>query len=122
MKKEILILCKTNLQRDPRVLKQIEALNQDYNLTCVGIVKSMHPGVKTDLNLFELDSREPPLNRIAHITKLITKQYKSLYWTKNNTSVYNRLKENSLSFIISDVNINESISKIIREIAKCVSS
>lgn len=100
MKKEILILCKTNLQRDPRVLKQIEALNQDYNLTCVGVVKSMHPGVKTDLNLFELDSREPPLNRIAHITKLITKQYKSLYWTKNNTSVYNRLKENSCDLII----------------------
>ena len=42
MKKEILILCKTNLQRDPRVLKQIEALHQDYNLTCLGTVKSMH--------------------------------------------------------------------------------
>ena len=52
MKKEILILCKTNLQRDPRVLKQIEALHQDYNLTCVGTVKSMHTGVQNDLDLF----------------------------------------------------------------------
>ena len=100
MKKEILILCKTNLQRDPRVLKQIEALHQDYNLTCVGTVKSMHTGVQNDLDLFELDSEDDPFNRITHIAKLVTKRHKSLYWTVNNSSVYSCLKENSYDLII----------------------
>ena len=100
MKKEILILCKTDLQRDPRVLKQIKALHLEYNLTCVGVGKSMRPEVQTDLNLFKLDGRDSSLNRVTHITKLITKQYKSLYWTANNTSVYNRLKKNTYHLII----------------------
>ena len=100
MKKEILILCKTNLQRDPRVLKQIEALHQDYNLTCLGTVKSMHTGVQNDLDLFELDSRGGPFNRIVHVAKLITKRHESLYWTVNNSYVYSCLKENSYDLII----------------------
>ena len=100
MKKEILILCKTDLKRDPRVLKQIEALHLDYNLTCVGVGKSMHPGVQTDLNLFHLDGRETSSNRIRQITKLVTKQYKSLYWKGNNRLVYQALKKDTYAAII----------------------
>ena len=100
MKKEILILCKTNLQRDPRVLKQIEALFENYNLTCVGTHKSMHEGVTFDLNLFHEDDRNTSVNRITQISKLLTKQYKSLYWKGNNKSVYKALKSNAYDLII----------------------
>ncbi len=100
MKKKILILCKTNLERDPRVIKQIEALHKEYSLTCVGRNISKHTGVEHDLDLFELDSRGSKTNRITEITKLVTKQYKSLYWNKNNKRVYKTLKENTYDIII----------------------
>lgn len=100
MKKEILILCKTDLGTDPRVQKQIEALYADYNLTCVGVKESKHDGVKRDLPLFTLDSRDKSSNRITQLTKLIAKQYKSLYWTSNNTAVFEALKEEHFDLII----------------------
>lgn len=100
MKKEVLILCKTDLGTDPRVQKQIEALYSDYNLTCVGVKESGHKGVKRELPLFNLDERDKSSNRITQLTKLIAKQYKSLYWTSNNTEVYDALKEEYFDLII----------------------
>lgn len=100
MKKEILIICKTNLQRDPRVIKQIEALHKRYNLTCVGTERSLHHGVKNDLDSFNLDGKNSTTNRITQIIKLVTKQYKSLYWSSNNKSVYETLKKRSFDLII----------------------
>ena len=98
--KKILILCKSDLQKDPRVLKQIEALYGEYEITCVGTSPSLHSGVKNDLELFCIDGRDKPINRITQITKLITKQYKSLYWTENNKYVYDQLKNINYDLII----------------------
>lgn len=100
MKKEILILCKTDLKRDPRVQKQIEALYVDYNLTCVGVKECQHSGVKRDLPLFNFDGRHRSNNRISQLTKLITRQYKSLYWTVNNTEVLQALSAYQFDLII----------------------
>lgn len=100
MKKEILILCKSALHRDPRVLKQIAALHKQFNLTCVGLEKSFHEGVKNDLDLFCIDTRSSSSNRITQITKLITKQYRSLYWSENNKSVYEKLVLTTYDIII----------------------
>ncbi len=100
MKKKILILCKTDLNRDPRVLKQIESLHSIYSLTCVGTGRSLHIGVENDLDLFNLDGRSASSNRITQITKLVTKQYKSLYWSKNNNYVYTSLAKNTYDIII----------------------
>lgn len=101
MKKKILILCKTDLQRDPRVQKQIEALYEDYHITCVGLEPSKHHGVMIEKPLFDLDGRNSrSSNRISQLTKLITKQYKSLYWTSNNTDVLEALKEEKYDLII----------------------
>lgn len=100
MKKNILILCKSDLSRDPRVLKQIEALHSQYNLTCVGSKKSLHKGVEHDLDLFHIDDNSSSLDRITQLTKLISKQYKSLYWKGNNNYIYRSLKSNTYDIII----------------------
>lgn len=100
MKKNVLIVCKTDLQRDPRVLKQIEALHDKYNLFCVGTHKSSHKGVFVDLDLFSLLGTTNSVNRITELTKLVTKRYKSLYWKGLHREVYNELKKFSYDLII----------------------
>jgi len=42
MKKNILIISYSNLNKDPRVLRQIDFLGEDYNVTTAGLQKSGH--------------------------------------------------------------------------------
>jgi len=100
MKRKILILCKTDLQRDPRVLKQIDALQNDYDIVCVGSAKSNKKGVCSDLNLFHSDNKSKTIDRITELTKLVTLQYKSLYWKGLHRKVYDELKKDKYDLII----------------------
>lgn len=100
MKKKILILCKSNLERDPRVLKQIEALYKEYSLTCVGTYKSNHVGVKSDLNIILPDRQKSKIDKVCFIFKLLTKQYKSIYWNRQNLVLYEKLKGHKYDLII----------------------
>jgi len=95
----ILILCKTKLHSDPRVLKQIAALGDQHVITCVGVEKSNQLNVDYDLGLFESEVASVS-SRIKHLVNLMTKRYSSIYWTLNHKRVYRSLREKKYDLII----------------------
>lgn len=95
--KKVLILCKTNLYNDPRVLKQINSLGHEYHITTAGTAPSNQPDVDVEWPVF---TKDESLNKYLFFLQLITKQYRNIYWTEKHKAALEKLINTKFDLII----------------------
>lgn len=89
-KKTILILSESFLENDPRIQRQITALQSTYNIITCGFSKSNRTGIK-DFPLLKLNPSKNRLQHILRLFKLLTKQYESFYWHRYRKEAFSIL-------------------------------
>lgn len=102
MKKNLLLLSKSDLHSDPRILKQIEALTDDYNITTVGYTKSLQNGLLNELPLFKRKKNLSLRNKLWIIVLLFLKRYERLHWTTQDQKAYSVLSQTKFHVIIAN--------------------
>lgn len=101
--KQVLIICFSQLYRDPRVLRQIESLKADYTISTVGYSDSRHEGIENyTIKKFESNSLS---EKVSSILKIVLRQFDSFYWYEHATACFQALKNKNYDVIISnDIN------------------
>lgn len=99
MDKNLLILSLSPLHKDPRVLRQINWLKDEYKITTVGLTPSKIEGLD-HVNYTEAAS--PPLKKLRRILKLLTKDYDSFYWRDEKKEIVEKLRGKKFSKIIAN--------------------
>lgn len=91
MKKSVLIISTTDQNRDPRVLRQIDFLKEDFDVWCCGLNNTIVEKSK----FIKLNINNSTVSRIPVFMMRLFRQYDSLedYWIKNKISIdTNKLK------------------------------
>lgn len=96
-KKSILILSSSYLQKDPRVLRQIRALKDDYKIITCGITSSNIDGLKEYPILFRPSKQNPFLRRVKNYIQIKSGNYNNLTWDR---SVFKTLNKENFDLII----------------------
>jgi len=97
--KQILIICYGPLHRDPRVLRQITALKDSYNLTVAGFTNPNIGNVK----FFQLTQYfRSTIKKAIKILNLIIGNYESIYWHKLRSIELKLLSQKDFSVIIAN--------------------
>jgi len=100
MKQKILILSFSNLDSDPRVLRQIQFLADTYEITAAGYKNPQINGIKF------IDVSPKPQNLFQKIRggiRLLTHQYESYYWNHPRTcSTFELLQNIETDLIIAN--------------------
>ncbi|MCD4650937.1 MAG: hypothetical protein K8S56_04035, partial [Candidatus Cloacimonetes bacterium] len=98
-KKKVCIFCFSELHRVPRVMRQILALKDEYQITAAGLT---HPGL--EIAEFIPISYERPISwQIASVARLGLRQYEKFYWSGNHVrSAYSGLKGKQFNLIIAN--------------------
>lgn len=73
----VLILCFTRLERDPRVLRQIASLANDFDIVTAGL---SHPGVTVKAHFDLAKRRLSPIRKIEKAGRLLARDYEAVYW------------------------------------------
>lgn len=119
MKRNVLVICFSELHKDPRVLRQVEALKGEYNITTGGytqtgqedcFVKFEEPGPRNAHWRYPVLIRKvvSAYLRLKNVFLPLfgSKQYEIAYWTKRNRFVVRQLLESKADVIIAnDLNI-----------------
>lgn len=123
--KSLLIICETDLSKDPRVLRQVMALKNDFNITTCGVAPtgdekafySIYPVVdyhfkypvvlrKTVSLIIQLQAKVRNNNRplILSFLKMVSRKayYKKKYWTIHRLRLLNDLKKDKFDIIIAN--------------------
>ena len=95
-----LIICLTELHKDPRALRQINWLKDDYQITTVGLTPS---GVK-GVNHLQYNSppSAPVFGKIKRAAQIFAGDYERIYWNTEKTTVFEKLKNNTFDLIIAN--------------------
>lgn len=91
MRKNILIICFTDIARDPRVKRQISFLKDSYDLTILG---SGDPGIAGITYLHCPFSHHTARQKVAPFLLLAARQYEKHYWRQSFTQSALKLLEN----------------------------
>lgn len=85
MRKSILIISTTNQDRDPRVLRQIEFLQEDFDVWCCGLENTK---IKKE-NFIKLEINESTISRIPVLFFRFFMLYNTLenYWLRNKVNI-----------------------------------
>jgi len=122
-RKKLLIISYSKLDTDPRILRQIELLKDDFDICTAGLLPSNQPAVKIHYNIVDV---EPTFHRsykvlfrklvtlfyilpIRFINKLISnlylknlKDYEKLYWSRNRKATLSTLVTCRADLIIAN--------------------
>lgn len=93
----ILILSSSNLEKDPRILRQIKAWKSAHQITTCGLSPSNIKGINEFPILFSPSKRQPIFTRGINFLKMVTGQYDRITW---NNSVYNQLSNYEYDIIV----------------------
>ena len=95
-----LIICLTELHKDPRALRQINWLKDDYQITTVGLTPS---GVES---INHLQYNSPPgasvFGKIRRAAQIFARDYERIYWNAEKTEVFEKLKNNTFDLIVAN--------------------
>jgi glycosyltransferase involved in cell wall biosynthesis len=95
-----LIICLTELHKDPRALRQINWLKDDYQIMTVGLSPSGVEGVN------HLQYNSPPstpvFGKIKRAARIFARDYERIYWNTEKTTVFEKLKNNIFDLIIAN--------------------
>jgi len=94
MLKNILIISYTDLSRDPRPLRQIKALKDNYNINCIGVRKN-----GLERQFIEL-KKNSFLTEILKLPLLLLRMYNIYYWDRYKKSVLKKINKNNYDIII----------------------
>lgn len=96
----ILIVCFTDLERDPRVNRQIRFLSERYPVTAAGLADPCVEGV----SFIPLDAAPKPfLRRAAGALRLAARRYEAYYWRRSDVRLcLERLRGNGASVILAN--------------------
>ena len=76
--KTVLIICYSDLNRDPRVLRQIDTLSPTFNIIAAGLSSPNLP----NLEFIKLYLRKRSfIEKVFKLYLIITRKYEQLYWT-----------------------------------------
>lgn len=78
MKKKVLILCYSNLDRDPRVHREIVFLKDKYDLTVAGLSR---PLINEGYDFIKIDYPRPLWWIIIGTINLLLRRYEAFYWS-----------------------------------------
>lgn len=93
----ILILSSSNLESDPRVLRQIRALKEFHSITTCGISNAGIDGLNEKPLLYRPSKTQSFFTRLSNFAKMITGKTDQLTW---NDSVKNQLDDSRYDVII----------------------
>lgn len=101
--KNLLILSQSYAHRDPRILRQIRALKDEYKITMVGYTPSEVAGV-TELPLFENTGfrKSGLFQKVKRVFFPILGLNSACYWNQNHVDVVEELKKSSYDLIIAN--------------------
>ena len=99
MNRNALILSISPLFRDPRVLRQIKWLKDDYEITTVGTAPSE---LSVARHIDYLEHPSSAIKRVVRATKLIFKDYKGFYWRDERKELVDELKKSRYTKIIAN--------------------
>ena len=95
-----LIICLTELHKDPRALRQINWLKDDYQITTVGLSPSGVEGVN------HLQYNSPPgasvLGKLKRAAQIFARDYERIYWNAEKTAVFEKLENNTFDLIVAN--------------------
>lgn len=108
-KSKILVICFSNLKRDPRPFRQLQFLKEDYAVCAVGRGDPEIEGVEyfhtvPDVHM-HWNSFARKLYRLAHISETIRSQFPLLemrYWTPEKVKNYQQLAQRSWDLVIAN--------------------
>jgi len=96
----ILILSSSHLEKDPRILRQIEALKEDHQLYTCGLSASLKEGVYREYPiLFRPSKNQSIVKRAKNYLRMKLSRYERLTWDE---SVFERLDTNTYDIIIAN--------------------
>lgn len=96
----ILIVCFTDLERDPRVNRQIRFLSERYRVTAAGLADPRVEGV----SFIPLDATPKPfLRRATGALRLAARRYEAYYWRRADVRLcLERLRGNDAAVILAN--------------------
>ncbi|HSK72880.1 MAG TPA: glycosyltransferase [Pyrinomonadaceae bacterium] len=100
MKKKILIICFTHLHRDPRILRQISWLRENYEITTLGFSPSNVEGVRHIP--FEPERNSRLAVKLKRAAQYFTKDYESFYWNAAMKELLKKAANFSFDAIIAN--------------------
>jgi hypothetical protein len=100
MKPKILILSYSPLHKDPRILRQIEALSGKYDLTAAGYSDPKNPAVRFYDITYSAD--HPFIHKLKKIFFFFFRFYSSFYWDEKKEKFLAIIKEEKFDLIIAN--------------------
>jgi hypothetical protein len=100
MKKKVLIVCFNHLHRDPRILRQIAWLKDDYEITTLGYSSSNVENVK-HIDYVPAHNRRLGV-KIKRAAEFFGRNYEAFYWNDNLKILYARAKDFFFDTIIAN--------------------
>jgi len=100
MKKKVLILSYSHLGSDPRVMRQIEALQEDFEVEVSGHSFNVNSRLK-----FYSIYKEPPfsfLRKLKRLFQFITRNYDAYYWDAGKKALAQQLEKNKYDVVIAN--------------------
>lgn len=95
-----LVICLTELHKDPRVLREIEWLKDDYEITTVGFTPSGIDGINHVPYSFAPPSSA--FGKIVRAVKYFSNDFETYYWGSDKTSVVEALKDKTFNLIVAN--------------------
>ncbi|HKX82823.1 MAG TPA: hypothetical protein VJL58_01270, partial [Pyrinomonadaceae bacterium] len=94
-----LILCFSYLHKDPRVLRQIAWLKDDYAITTLGRSPSQVEGVD---HVYYQESSSSPLRKLRHAVTFFSGNYDRSYWRADRINCVTKLSEQKFDLIVAN--------------------
>jgi hypothetical protein len=100
MTRSVLIISYSPIARDPRVMRQIQALQGHYNISVVGLGPMPTP----DVSFFEVEMAAPSaLRKGWRAAQLLTRCFESAYWRSNLVrSTLVKLKGHQFDLVVAN--------------------
>lgn len=108
-KSKILVICFTNLKRDPRPFRQLQFLKEDYAVCAVGRGDSQIEGVEyihtvPDIHV-QRNILAKTLHRLARICETFQSEFPLLeirYWTPEKVKIYRQLAQRDWDLVVAN--------------------
>jgi hypothetical protein len=100
--KTVLILSKSELESDPRILKQIDALGDEFKVVTCGYTKSNVGSVHQELDVLKRGVDTSTGGKIIHVLNLFLHRFSTIYWTSDLNKAYQELVTLSPDVIVAN--------------------
>jgi len=99
-KPRALVICFSELHRDPRVLREIEWLRGGYDLTTIGLTPSGFEGIRHIP--YEFGAPSSLFGKVNRAVKFFSNDYETYYWGKDKTPLVEKLKDDNFDLIVAN--------------------